>query len=467
MSTLMGLMDLSRAALLADQAGLNATANNVANQNTVGYTNEVVSFTSGDTVTLSGGTQGSTGPAVTTTSLRDRVLDQRVQQQTQTSSSTSAEAAVLSQVEGVFSITGSSTTAGSTQLGTALNGFFSSLSALSANPSNEPTQQSVLSAAQTLASALNAASSGISGVQTSLNGDLSSGVTSVNALTKSIAALNTQIGANDPNTDAGTLEDQRQQDITQLSQLVGLDQVATESNGVTLTTTGGTVLVAGQQAYALSSSQVGAGTQIYDSTGKDVTAGISAGSLGGQLQAQNVDLPTVSSALDALAYQVGSAVNAQNEAGQTSAGVAGSAIFNLPSTAAGAAATISVIPTNPGAIATASVGEGATGNTNVNALASLQTATDSSGNTMNANLAGLLSNVGSTSSSLQEQTTVQQASLTQLTTQQSTLSGVNLDTEASNLTVYQRSYQAAAQVLTIVDQLMAAAINLGTETTVS
>jgi flagellar hook-associated protein 1 FlgK len=68
---------------------------------------------------------------------------------------------------------------------------------------------------------------------------------------------------------------------------------------------------------------------------------------------------------------------------------------------------------------------------------------------------------------LQEQTTVQQASLTQLTTQQSTLSGVNLDSEASNLTVYQRSYQAAAQVLTIVDQLMAAAINLGTETTVS
>jgi flagellar hook-associated protein 1 FlgK len=467
MSTLMGLMDLSRAALLADQAGLNATANNVANQNTIGYTTEVVSFTSGDTVTLSGGTQGSSGPTVTTSSLRDRVLDQRVQQQTQTSSATSAEAAVLSQVEGVFSITGSSTTAGSTQLGTALNGFFSSLTALSANPSNEPTQQSALSAAQTLASALNAASSGLSGVRTSLNGDLSSGVTSVNALTKSIAALNTQIGANDPNTDAGPLEDQRQQDITQLSQLVGLDQVATESNGVTLTTTGGTVLVAGAQAYALSCAQIGAGTQIYDSTGKVVTASIYGGSIGGQLQAQNVDLPTVSTALDSLAYQVGSTVNAQNEAGQTSTGVAGSAIFNLPSTAAGAAAMISVIPTNPGAIATASVGEGATGNTNVNALANLQTAKDGSGNTMNANLAALLSNVGSTSSSLQAQTTVQQASLTQLTTQQSTLSGVNLDTEASNLTVYQRSYQAAAQVLSIVNRLMASAINLGTETTVS
>jgi flagellar hook-associated protein 1 FlgK len=54
-----------------------------------------------------------------------------------------------------------------------------------------------------------------------------------------------------------------------------------------------------------------------------------------------------------------------------------------------------------------------------------------------------------------------------LTTQQDTLSGVNLDTEASNLTMYQRAYQAAAQVLTIVNSLYASAINLGTETTVS
>jgi flagellar hook-associated protein 1 FlgK len=250
-------MDLSRAALLADQAGLNATANNVANQNTVGYTDEVVSFTSGDTVTLSGDTQTSQGPTVATSSLRDRVLDQRVQQQTQTSSSTSAEAAVLSQVEGVFSITGSSTSAGSTQLGTDLNGFFSSLTALAANPSGEPTQQSVLSAAQALANAFNAASSGLSGVQQSVNGDLASGVTAVNALTTSIATLNAQIATNDPNQDAGPLEDQRQQDITQLSQLVGLDQVTTESNGMTLTTTGGTVLVSGSQAYALSSARWG------------------------------------------------------------------------------------------------------------------------------------------------------------------------------------------------------------------
>jgi flagellar hook-associated protein 1 FlgK len=86
---------------------------------------------------------------------------------------------------------------------------------------------------------------------------------------------------------------------------------------------------------------------------------------------------------------------------------------------------------------------------------------------MSQNLAALLSDIGSSSASLQDESTTQQASLTQLTTQQDTQSGVNLDTEASNLTLYQRSYQAASQVFTIVDQLLASAINMGTEAAVS
>jgi flagellar hook-associated protein 1 FlgK len=467
MSTLMNLVDLTRGALQADQAALNATANNVANQNTAGYTDEVVSWTAGDTVTLSGNAQAPEAPTVTTSSLRDRVLDQRVQQQTQAQSGTAAEAAVLSQMEGVFSITGNSTSAGSTQIGTSLNAFFSSLTALSANPFDKPTQQGVLSAAQTLAHAFNAAASGLSSVQASLNAGLSGSVAQVNSLTQSIAALNKKIETNDPNQDAGQLEDARQEDITKLSGLIGLNQVETESNGMTLTTTGGTVLVAGQQAYALSAAQVGSSMVLSDSTGKNVTAEVSGGSIGGQLTAQGVDLPAASTALDQLAYQIGIAVNAQNLAGQTSAGVAGGPIFAVPATASGAAAQLSVIATTPGAIAAAAPGKGSSDNTNANALANLQTVAGGVGGTMIQNLATMLSGIGSSSASLQDESTTQQASLTQLTTQQDTLQGVNLDTEASNLTMYQRSYQAASQVFTMLDQLMASAINMGTETAVS
>jgi flagellar hook-associated protein 1 FlgK len=57
--------------------------------------------------------------------------------------------------------------------------------------------------------------------------------------------------------------------------------------------------------------------------------------------------------------------------------------------------------------------------------------------------------------------------LTQLTSQRDSLSGVSLDEEASNLTQYQRSYQAASEVFSIANTIMASAINLGVETTVS
>jgi flagellar hook-associated protein 1 FlgK len=468
MTSLTGLMQLTSQALQADQAALNATANNVANQNTVGYTKQVVSFSDGDTVLVGSSNTATTtiGPTATATSLRDRVLDQRVQQQTQLQAGTSSEAAVLSQMEGVFSITGSSTTAGSTQIGTALNGFFSSLTALSGNPSDGATQQSVLSAAQTLANAFNSAASGLFGVQQSVSSNIATSVPQVNSLTSSIASLNKQIQALSPNQDAGSLEDQRQQDITKLSGLIGLDQITTEKNGMTLTTTGGTVLVAGNTSYALSTAPVAFGMQIYDATGTNVTAGITGGSIGGQLTAQGVDLPTGMNALDALAYRIGNAVNAQNAAGLTTAGITGGNLFNVTPSQAGAAAGLSVVATSSSAIAAAGIGEGPTGNTNANALANLVSLPDATGLTINGNLAGMISQIGSASSTLQSESTSQQGALTQLTTLQSTLSGVNLDTEAADLTQYQRSYQAAAQVLTIIDHLLATAMNLGQQTTV-
>jgi flagellar hook-associated protein 1 FlgK len=467
MSTLASLFDLSRGALLADQAALNVTANNVANQNTAGYTNQVVSWTEGDTVALSGGQRQILSPTVTTSSLRDRVLEQRVQQQTQQQSSTAAEAAVLGQIENVFSISTSATSAASTQLGTSIDSFFNSLSALAANPSDAATQTAAVNAATVLANTFNAAASGLASVQTSVNSSLQTSVTQVNDLTATIAKLNNEISSNDPNQDAGQLEDQRQNALAQLSQYIGLNQIATESNGITLTTTGGTLLVAGSQSFNLAATQTGSSTVLEDSSGNNITATVGGGSIGGQLNAQSVDLPAAQNALDALAFRIGSQINQTNQTGLLPTGAAGGAIFSIPSTANGAAASISVISPTVSGFASAGIGEGSTGNTNANALIAVGNTLDLSGQTITGNLAALLGDIGSNSAALQEQSAAQQASLTQLTTQRDTLSGVNLDTEASNLTIYQRAYQAAAQVLTIVNTLLASSINLGTETTVT
>ena len=466
MGTLTSLLNISSEALLADQVALNATANNVANQNTPGYTDEVVNFQSGDAVSLSGGSQ-SAGVTATVVSQRDRVLEQRVQQQTQVESQSSALQSALQQVENIFGLSSSSTSAGSTQLGTDMNSFFSSLSALASSPS-DTTQQAVLSAATTLAGDFNSASNQLSQVSSSLNQQVVSDVGQVNSLTTTIASLNSQIASISPDADAGTLEDQRQEAIAQLSQLVGLDQISTPQNGITLTTSNGAVLVSGSQAVPMSTTQIGGTTHILAGVGnQDVTSTLTGGDLGGVLQARDQEIPSYSSALDSLAYAIGTQVNQQNEQGVDGSGNPGQALFTLSASATGAAAAIQVATTNPQAVASASTGEGSAGNTNATALAGLSTVNMVGSQTASGFLASFLGQIGSDAAGATTNNTDQQATLTQLTTQRDSLSGVSLDEEASNLTQYQRSYQAASQVFTIVDSLMASAINLGTETTVT
>ena len=185
------------------------------------------------------------------------------------------------------------------------------------------------------------------------------------------------------------------------------------------------------------------------------------------VQARDRDLPQISSALDTLAYAIGGAVNTQNAAGLDATGNPAGAIFNLPAGSAGAASTISLAVSDPNAIAAAAVGEGPTGGSNATALSGVANARIANGQTASNFYASLLTSLGSSASRVAEQNTTQQGSLSQLTTQQSSKSSVSLDQEAANLMLYERSYNAAAKIFMIVDQLMASALNLGIEATVT
>ncbi len=303
MGTITSLMDIARQALMADQEALNITSNNVANQNTAGYTREVVSFQAVDEVTLSGGSFGD-GVTATATSQRDRVLEQQVQQQTQVQAQSGALESALQQIQNVFGLSSTTSSASSTDLGTAINSFFSALSSLTSNPADTSARQNVLSTAKTLASAFNSASGQLAQVSSDLDQQVSGDVSQVNSLTATIASLNAQITSLSPNADAGTLEDQRQLAISQLSQLVGLDQISNQQNGITLTTTGGAVLVSGDQSFALGTTQVGGVTHIV-AGGQDITSTTSGGDVGGALQARDQMLTGYQSSLDSLAYDIG------------------------------------------------------------------------------------------------------------------------------------------------------------------
>jgi flagellar hook-associated protein 1 FlgK len=136
---------------------------------------------------------------------------------------------------------------------------------------------------------------------------------------------------------------------------------------------------------------------------------------------------------------------------------------------AGSAANMSVVMTDPNQIAAAGLGAGTGDNANATAMANLAKAASATLNNQTPTdfYSSFVSTLGATVSGVQAENTAQNASVTQLQTQNNALSGVNLNDEAAAMSTLQSSYQAASQVFTMLNTLMAAALNLGDQTTVA
>lgn len=440
------------------------TAENMANQNTAGYTRRVVSFEEGDTVRFNAASSAgasASGVSASVAAQRDRVLQRTVQQATEAAGASSTRLAALNTLQGLFAIGSSGDDASG--IGAAIGGFFNAASALAASPSDATGQQTLLTAAQTLASTSNRASTQIAAQAASLNQQVSSSVSQVNDLASQVAALNQQLAQATTSEGRDTITDQRDKLVTQISQLVGVNTVAGEHGEVDLALTGGVPLVLGSSSLPLVTANVSGATRVYAAAsagGADLTSMLQGGTLGGALQARDTDLVGVSSQLDAIAGAIATAVNAQNAQGLTSSGVAGGAIFS-----GSTAGTLAVVASSGSDFAATASGGAAGGN--LAAMANLQAALLVGGRTPAKAFSALIANLGTTASAADTQSTADTAVLTQTQAQVDDVSGVSLDQEAANLTQYQRSYEAAAKVLSIVNSLLAQAINLGEQTTVS
>jgi flagellar hook-associated protein 1 FlgK len=377
MGTISSALTITTGALDADQAALNVVANNVANANTPGYTTEAPDWQQNVPININGTQVGDGVTETGATSQRDRVLEERLDQQQQLASASSSRLTALNGVQALFTPDSGSPSSTAGDIGSDITGFFNSFSSLEANPTNNALREQVLSSAATLAGDLSGAATNLKGQSAALDQDASGVATQVNSLTSAIGQLNLDIQSTSPHADAGTLEDQRQLDLSQLSQLVGINQITTENNGLTVTTTSGQLLVAEGQSFQLTTGTVNGATDFFLG-GADITSELAAGGgqLGGDLTARDVDIPSAIASLDQLAYGISTSVNAQNSSGTDLDGVTGTVgnplnIFNEPTTVAGSAAGMSVVMTDPNQIAAAAAGSGTGDNSNAVAMANL------------------------------------------------------------------------------------------------
>lgn len=441
-------------ALDATEAALTATSNNISNANTPGYTREVAEFSenaenvSGDSVSGGGVTLDGLQ------SVRDELLNLQIQQQTSLQNSADTESSSLQSVQDLFSSTGE-------DIASTLSAFSSSLAQLSASPSTAASQQGVLTAGQNLAESFNTTANGLASAQTSADQQVTQTVAQINSLTQQIAGLNAQLSPSVmSSSNGGTIEDQRDELVQQLAGLTGIS-VTQSSSGEVITTGNGTPLVMGGQSYSL---QTTTGTdgfqQVLDSNGNNITTSISGGQLGGAIQMRDQVIPGFLNSLNTLATQFATAFNSAQEQGYDSSGGAGQAFFSVPSNSADAAAGMTVALTSGSQIAASSDGSAGSNGNVANLSAALNNALPS-GQSATQAYSNLVYEVGTAASTASAQSTAVSQSLLQLTNQQSSVSGVSIDEETTNLIRYQTAYEAAARIVSTIQALSTVTLDMG------
>lgn len=244
--------------LSTNQAALSIISSNIANAQTPGYVTQ-----SANQVEVASGTYGS---SVQTTGV-NRELDLFVQNQLRTETSgagyANQMANILGQLQSVYGTPG-----GDGTLETAFSNFTTALQSLSSNPGDQSAQGVALSAAQTLAAQLNSTTQGIQTLRTNVDQDIGNSATQANADMNQIAQINTQLqGLSSTDPRAATLEDQRDNAISDLSKLVDVRVTTDSSNQVNIFTNSGVQLVgAGLASQFVYSSQGALGaTSLYNS----------------------------------------------------------------------------------------------------------------------------------------------------------------------------------------------------------
>jgi flagellar hook-associated protein 1 FlgK len=198
---------------------------------------------------------------------------------------------------------------------------------------------------------------------------------------------------------------------------------------------------------------------VYSALG-DITSQLSGGELGGILTARDQSIPTVQGQLDSLASGLSQALNTAHQKGFDLNGNPGGNLFT-PVAGTGAAAKISLAFTDPALLAASS--DGSTGsNGNLAKLSAVANQTVARGMTPAEDYGDIVATVGSSANDASTELQASNNTLQQLQQQADSVSGVSLDEEASNLLLYQRAYQAAAQAVVAVDQMLQTALKIGT-----
>ncbi len=395
-------------------------------------------------------------------------------------------------------------------LGSLLGNLQNQFSALLNSPDN-PTQQSqVVATASTLAQGINTLSNTYTAQRQSAENNIVNQIGTINTTLGTIGSLSDQIvAAKAAGQSTADLENQRDAQVNSLSQILSVNVLEQPSGDLLITTGSGTELPIHGAANPLTTSGAnmlpgtyypGGGVPAITLGGVDVTDQLQGGTLGASIALRDTTLPTYQSELDEFSQNLAGRFAAQglslftDASGNVPAGggapaqsgyvgfaaeiQVNPAVQNDPALVrdgttaiAGSATGASAFTPNPsggpagfstlitrvldytfGADAQTGVAQPASNTAGLGAIGTL-TAPYQSPATLGDNAAALVGAESSDSASVTSQLDIAQTLQTTLQTKLTNETGVNMDTEMSDMIALQNAYGANAKVMAAVQAM--------------
>ncbi|HXD62158.1 MAG TPA: flagellar hook-associated protein FlgK [Lacisediminihabitans sp.] len=461
-----GTLNTAYTGLIAARRGLDVVGQNIANANTDGYTRQRVttsaSVTAPSSLQMTATFTVGQGVSVDGVArLGSTLLDARVRTATAVSGYWDVRSSALSSLEQNLQEPGAN------GLSTTLQKFWSAWQDLGNNAAVPATGTALITQATGLASQIAGGYRQVDTQWSTLRTDADAKVAALNDAGARVADLNGQIRMTlAAGGSANELIDQRDTLMTTISKLAG-GTARDLPNGTTEILIGGNPIVSGDHFNAVSL----VGSYHMDAAGTDPVqltwangnvVALDGGELGGSvavLAAANGSgtggvIAEAAASYSKLATELATKVNAVYSTGANAAGTTGANFFSF---AAGLppAVGLTVVPTTPADLATATPGAGAYNGDVAGAIAQLGTGATSPDSTW----AGIVSGIGTQSRTAQQQSTLAGLATTAATNNQLSNAGVDLDEENVNMLSFQRAYQGAARVMTAVDEMIDTLIN--------
>lgn len=448
--------------LYAQKAALDVVAHNIANANTEGYSRQRVemSAVAGSTTPAFFSTGGNTGRGVQVddiSRLRDAFLEARGRLETSSSGYLDRLKDMFSQIEGNF---GEPSDNG---LQSQLSDFWSAWDDVASNPTDPAVRSQLVEMANTLTGTFQRISTSLTRMQDDYSTQLKSQVTTLNNYSAQVAALNNAIkssvaGGLTPND----LMDQRDAIVMKMAELAPVT-VSNGEMGMVNVFINGNALVRDNRSSNVEVDTTGANTVLRLDVDGDTSTPtgpqmiFDSGDIGGLLQAINTEIPNASAALDNVANTLITTVNTQHALGLDLGGNAGGQFFDSTQTGAANITVLAALATDPSLVAARSAtASGSLDGENARLMAELFNSATGPDMTYRQfiNTLGVQSNAAARRAEIQ--TSIKQ----EVDQERTNTSAVSLDEEMANLIQYQHAYDAAAKMVTVVDEALRTLVDM-------